>query len=157
MTVPGKGGRPRKSRSDADRVRAYRARQRGEEEPPTIDVALDQGDEVALAWESVRQLTATVKEQRAAIASLRAEVRESQQEVERTRTRVSWIEADNVQLRSELEDVRDGRDALRVELDEVRATSRAPITPETHPSTPTGMNRARRRRAPRARRSKPDA
>lgn len=29
VTVPGKGGRPRKWRSDADRVRAYRARQAG--------------------------------------------------------------------------------------------------------------------------------
>jgi hypothetical protein len=40
MTVPGKGGRPRKWRSDADRVRAFRARHRGEEEPATFDEAL---------------------------------------------------------------------------------------------------------------------
>ena len=40
MTVPGKGGRPRKWRSDADRVRAFRARERGDDEPPTIDVSV---------------------------------------------------------------------------------------------------------------------
>src|SRR5690242_7503544 len=40
MTVPGKGGRPRKWLSDADRMRAYRARRRGESEPDTLEAAL---------------------------------------------------------------------------------------------------------------------
>jgi predicted RNase H-like nuclease (RuvC/YqgF family) len=153
MTVPGKGGRPRKWRSDADRVRAFRARQRGEEEPPTIDVALGQDDEVALAWERVRALTATVKEQQTAVAGLRTEVRESAKEVERTRTRFSWIDDENERLKSELENVRRERDALRVELDLVRSTDRARIAPDEHLSTAIGMNRAQRRRAQRARRA----
>jgi hypothetical protein len=48
VTVPGKGGRPRKWRSDTDRQRAWRARADGRAEPPTLDQALNDGDE--LAW-----------------------------------------------------------------------------------------------------------
>jgi hypothetical protein len=58
MTVPGKGGRPRKWRSDADRVRAFHARQRGEEEPATLEEALVDGDDLARAIEHSRQLQA---------------------------------------------------------------------------------------------------
>jgi hypothetical protein len=47
VTVAGKGGRPKKWKSDADRVRAYRARQRGEAEPATIEQALDEGGDFA--------------------------------------------------------------------------------------------------------------
>ena len=50
MTVPGKGGRPRKWRSDADRVRAFRAGERGDDEPPTIEVALEQ---IRANWNSI--------------------------------------------------------------------------------------------------------
>lgn len=56
MTVPGKGGRPRKWRSDADRQRAVRARANGGEGPPTLLQALDDGDELARAWEMIRDL-----------------------------------------------------------------------------------------------------
>jgi hypothetical protein len=61
MTVPGKGGRPRKWRSDADRVRAFRARQRGEDGPPTVEVARAAGDEAALARDQVRELGLTIE------------------------------------------------------------------------------------------------
>jgi hypothetical protein len=67
MTVPGKGGRPRKWRSDADRVRAFRARHRGEEEPATFEEALVDGDDLARAVERSRQLQADLV---AAMASL---------------------------------------------------------------------------------------
>ena len=56
MTVPGKGGRPRKWLSNADRMRAYRARRRGEAEPETLDAALDAGDELAEALGRERRL-----------------------------------------------------------------------------------------------------
>ena len=72
MTVPGKGGRPRKWRSDADRVRAHRARQRGEDEPPTVERALVAGDEAAVAWERVRELGVTIEDQRSELKSLAA-------------------------------------------------------------------------------------
>ena len=49
VTVPGRGGRPRKWSSDADRKRAFRARRRGGVEPSTFDAALDQGEAPARA------------------------------------------------------------------------------------------------------------
>jgi hypothetical protein len=55
MTVPGKGGRPRKWRSNADRIRAYRARQQGVPEPPILEQALQDGDELARALELARR------------------------------------------------------------------------------------------------------
>lgn len=58
MTVPAKGGRPRKWRSDADRVRAFRARQRGDQEPATLDASLVDGDELARAVDHISQLQA---------------------------------------------------------------------------------------------------
>jgi hypothetical protein len=42
-------------------VRAYRARQRGGEEPPTVDEALDAGDDAAFAWNRVRELETAVE------------------------------------------------------------------------------------------------
>lgn len=49
MTVPGKGGRPRKWASDRDRQRAWRARQQGQPEPTQYREALDDGDLLAAA------------------------------------------------------------------------------------------------------------
>ena len=45
MTVPGKGGRPRKWVTTADRQRAWRARQEGATEPPTIVQAISGEDQ----------------------------------------------------------------------------------------------------------------
>jgi hypothetical protein len=73
MTVSGKGGRPRKWRSDADRQRAFRARQKGEAEPPTLARALDDGDELAVALERIRFLELAVERERE-IASEQARV-----------------------------------------------------------------------------------
>ena len=70
VTVRGKGGRPRKWRSDADRVRAFRARQRGEHEPATFETALIEGDELALAIDRGRQLQADLADAVETIAEL---------------------------------------------------------------------------------------
>lgn len=64
MTITGKGGRPRKWRSDADRSRAYRARQRGDDEPATIEQALDDGDELAEARREIERLSLALREGR---------------------------------------------------------------------------------------------
>ena len=157
MTVPGKGGRPRKWRSDADRVRAHRARQRGDDEPPTVDIALDDGDEVALAWERNRELANTVEEQRTELAALRSQVRQAEKNLEQVRTRFSWIEADNDRMRSELETLRNERDLLQGRLDESRLSTRPIAIARATPAPPAAPNRAQRRRAERERRRKPDA
>jgi hypothetical protein len=91
MTVPGKGGRPRKWRSDADRVRAHRARQRCEDEPPTVERALVAGDEAAVAWERVRELGVTIEEQRSELKSLKTALRRSTKSLDQERARFAWI------------------------------------------------------------------
>lgn len=50
----GQGWSAEKWRSDADRQRAFRARQSGRAEPPTLVQALDDGDELASAREVAR-------------------------------------------------------------------------------------------------------
>ena len=154
MTVPGKGGRPRKWRSDADRVRAFRARQRGDDEPPTVERALVAGDEVAVAWERVRELGVTIEEQRSELKSLKAALRRSAKSLDRERARFTWIESDNDRLRNELAEARNEGILLRESLDELQN----PMPP--HPPRPRQRaddvrpNRAQRRAADRRRRGK---
>jgi chromosome segregation protein len=155
MTVAGKGGRPRKWRSDADRVRAYRARQRGDDEPPTVEIALVAGDEIAVAWDRVRELGETTKEQRAALTALTTELSRAKRALAQERTRFSWIEGDNDRLRTELERMTRHRDQLQGELDELRlSVPNIPDAPTPSPVSPV-PNRAQRRRTERAGRRKP--
>lgn len=112
MTVPGKGGRPRKWRSDADRVRAYRARQRDLPEPPGVVEAIEDGDELAEAWETIRRLGVQLDEAQQGAESLRRELKRTQGEFERERARFGWIEANNDSQRFELERVTAERNTL---------------------------------------------
>ena len=81
MTIPGKGGRPRKWRSDADRSRAYRARQRGDDEPATIEQALDDGDELAEARRKIERLSLALREGRIQQRTLRAIIQRREREI----------------------------------------------------------------------------
>ena len=96
MTVVGKGGRPRKWRSDTDRVRAYRARQRGAEEPPTVDEALDGGDDAALAWNRVRELECALEDLRRETKLSKASAREARKALDHERVRFGWINEENI-------------------------------------------------------------
>ena len=87
MTVPGKGGRPRKWRSDADRVRAYRARQTGVDELPTLVQALDDADELARTWAMVRDLGEQLDTANALAKQLRRERDQARRELEREQHR----------------------------------------------------------------------
>jgi hypothetical protein len=69
VTIPGKGGRPRKWRSDVDRSRAYRARQRGEAEPSTVEHALVDGDDLARARHEIEQLAMTLANREAQLTN----------------------------------------------------------------------------------------
>ena len=108
VTVVGKGGRPRKCRSDTDLVRAYRARQRGGEEPPTVDEALDAGDDAAFAWNRVRELETAVEALRRETKLSKASVREAHKALDQERVRFGWINEENIRLRSEVEALRTG-------------------------------------------------
>ncbi len=122
MTVPGKGGRPRKWRSDADRVRAFRARERGDDEPPTIEVALESGDEAAVAWDQVRQLGDTIDALKAELKTTKAALRRAEKELEREQVRANWISEGNDRLQAELDAVERDRADLQERLDELLHT-----------------------------------
>ena len=150
MTVPGKGGRPRKWRSDTDRVRAHRARLRGEEEPPTVDTAIDGDDEVALAWNRVRELERDSERLRQELKLSLASARDAKKALDHERTRFGWINDENTRLRAELEALRADRDSMR-ETD--NAHTEAAQQPTARPATGhVGPNRAQRRREERRRR-----
>lgn len=144
MTVPGKGGRPRKWRSDADRVRAYRARQAGLDEPPVLAQALDDGDELAQVWAMIRDLGEQLDTANATIKQLRRERDQTRRELEREQHRWGWIESHNNELTAE-------RDRLLSELDELRdrrviETPRPAATATPPPAQQPLLSRAERRR-----------
>lgn len=149
MTIPGKGGRPRKWRSDADRVRAFRARQRGEDEPATVAVALEQGDEAATAWERVQELGETIEALRVELKTSRTALRHAEKALDQERARFIWIEEDGNRLQADLNATRQDRDVLQERYDDLlRPTPAAP----TRPQAASGPNRAQRREAERKRR-----
>jgi len=162
MTVPGKGGRPRKGRSDADRVRAYRARQRDLPEPPTVVEAIEDGDELATAWDTIRRLGLQLDEAQQGAESLRRELKRTHGELERERARYGWIEANNDSQRFELERVTaerstlaDDNRTLAQRLRVLESGTRPPAKLSSPPANAT-LPRATRRKLERERhRSKP--
>lgn len=143
MTVSGKGGRPRKWRSDADRVRAYRARQRGAAEPSTLHQAFDDGDELAASIERERvsneQLAAANQVERA----LRAEIATTKRSLDRHLKRVDWLEVANADLTADFA-------SANAELHSVRHHEASPAPRQIVERPP---NRAVRRRAARGHRA----
>ena len=159
MTVPGKGGRPRKWRSDADRVPAYRARQTGTDEPPTLVEALDDGDELARVWAMVRDLGEQLDTANATIKGLRRERDQAHRELEREQRRWGWIEASNTELVTERDRLETERDTLASENHELRERlaklTQAAAHPvvETPPASPQRqLSRAERRQQERQQR-----
>lgn len=162
MTVPGKGGRPRKWRSDADRVRAYRARQRDLPEPPTVVEAIEDGDELAEAWDTIRRLGVQLDEAQQGAESSRRELKRTQGEFERERARFGWIEANSDSQRFELERVTAERNTLaddnRTLVQRLRVLESGTRPPAKHSAPPASatLPRATRRKLERERRrSKP--
>ncbi len=152
MTVPGKGGRPRKWRSDADRVRAYRARQTGIDEPSTLVQTLDDGDELARVWAMVRELGEQLDDANTTLKQVRRERDQTRRELEREQQRWGWIEARNTELeveRGRLETERDLTDdnaALHEQLARLEHAVAAPAV-ENLPAAPQRpLSRAERRR-----------
>ncbi len=150
MTVPGKGGRPRKWRSDADRVRAFRARHRGEEEPATFEEALVDGDDLARAVEHARQMQAdlvaamaSLSESNVALQSERRRHQSTLRRLDRVRAELDGLRTAAARREEELELLRAGFDELRAE----NAALRARIALTTQAAQPQGPNRADRRRA----------
>jgi hypothetical protein len=157
MTVPGKGGRPRKWRSDADRVRAFRARHRGEAEPATFEEALVDGDDLARAVEHARQLqadlvaaVASLSESNAALQTERRRHQSTVRRLDRVTAEVDGLRTAGAHREQELELLREGFAELRTENAALRA--RIALTAPT--AQPQGLNRAERRRAAKRDRNK---
>ncbi len=146
MTVPGKGGRPRKWRSDAGPRPRYRARQTGSDEPPVLAQALDDGDELAQVWAMIRDLGEQLATANATIKQLRRERDQTRRELASEQHRWGWIESRNTELTIE-------RDRLTNELTEMRErhtvietrTQPTAASPST-PAQPPLLSRAQRRR-----------
>jgi chromosome segregation ATPase len=149
MTVPGKGGRPRKWRSDADRVRAYRARQTGIDEPPTLVQALDEGDELARVWAMVRDLGEKLDTANTTIKDLRRERDQAHRDLEREQRRWGWIETTHNGLAAERDRLASELNAAVIEQLELRERLARHTTPASSPPTPApaagGLSRAQRR------------
>ena len=158
MTIPGKGGRPRKWRSDADRVRAFRARQRGEEEPPVLSAAIDESAELAAAWDRVRELGEQLDRQRAVERSLQRELGAARRELEAQQTRFQWLSDSNEALQfkfaageGERRELAGRLTAQSAETETLRRQLAAAASSSTAigPSGERAGNRAQRRRAAR--------
>ena len=128
VTVPGKGGRPSKWRSDADRVRAYRARQAGRDEPPELAHALADGDELARAMEEIRALRAELVAAADTEQALRQEVRSLRRDLAARDKRFGWLERVSEAQRSATEAAERERDALARQLTELQAHARVAVS-----------------------------
>ena len=154
MTVPGKGGRPRKWRSDADRSRAYRARQAGADEPPVLAQALDDGDELARVWAMVRVFGAELDAAKATIKRTGRERDQAHRELATEKRRWGWIEAHITEITAERDRLATERDTLAQELADIRqdvarlqqllaSLATTPTLPVA--TVPGGLSRAQRR------------
>jgi chromosome segregation ATPase len=159
MTVPGKGGRPRKWRSDADRQRAWRARTNGLDEPSTLVQALDDGDKLAAVWQQVRDRDAQLATANATIKSLRREREQARRELASEQRRWGWIESRNTELVAQVDRLETERDALAGENTELRQrlarltqTTSRPTVEAPPASTPRPLSRAERRQLERQQR-----
>jgi len=150
VTIPGKGGRPRKWRSDADRSRAYRARQRGEVEPAEIQQALDDGDALAEARQVVAQLSRQLAENRLDVRVLRAIVQRRDRELVLLDERLFTVRNAIERLRDERAELQHERDHLRAELNRLAQG----VTSRPGPPPP-GLPRHVRRQLEREQRRRP--
>ncbi len=145
MTVPGKGGRPRKWRSDADRQRAWRNRTNGVDEPPTLAQALEDGDELARAWEQIRELGTELEAAKQKAKALQTEINRARREHAVEDRRWGWLTTENQHLHAENERLRTERDHALARLHDLE--HQTPATPAgTPPAAAPGLSRAQRRR-----------
>jgi len=146
VTVAGKGGRPRKWRSDADRVRAYRARQRGDPEPSTLAQAFDDGDELARALERERVLQEQLVSAQSAMCELQASLAAAERELARQLKRMDFLEASQADAAADLAAAQAEVDTLREHNADALSTDQLQGSGVERPA-----NRAARRRAARRR------
>jgi chromosome segregation ATPase len=144
VTIPGKGGRPRKWRSDADRARAYRARLRGEPEPAQLAQILDDSDQLATARQQLQRLGELIAQLRQTEQSLRAELTRTRRALDAERSYTARLLEANRSLQQQVTAITAESVLLRTALARLPTTP----TPPTPPAPPM-QNRAERRRTAR--------
>lgn len=145
VTVPGKGGRPRKWTSAADRQRAWRARQQGQPEPDTFTEALDRGDELAATIAAGEVLARQLEAAKAKAKALRLELNRERRERANEDRRWGWLTTENQHLHAENERLRVERDDALARIHDLER--QPPATPAgTPPAAAPGLSRAERRR-----------
>lgn len=154
MTVPGKGGRPRKWASQRDRQRAWRARQAGQPEPDTYANKLDDGDLLAAALTERDHLASELAELRQQAAKEHAELRRELDDLrvqhEAAENRHTWLDNRHDILRARHGQLEADHAHLRAEHHELRSQHAALTRPA--PAVESGelsMSRAQRRQAER--------
>jgi chromosome segregation ATPase len=103
-------------------VRAFRARQRGEEEPASFEEALVDGDDLARAVERARQLqadlvaaVAALSESNAALQTKRRRHQSTLRRLDRVRAELDGLRTAGARREEELELLREGFAELRAE------------------------------------------
>jgi hypothetical protein len=131
-------------------VRAYRARQRGEEEPTTFEEALVDGDDLARAIEHARQLQAdlvaaiaSLSESNAALQTERRRHQSTQRTLDRATAELDGLRTTSARREADVELLREGFAELMAE----NAALRARIAVTAPAAQPQPLNRADRRRA----------
>jgi hypothetical protein len=85
-------------------VCAYRARQRGAPEPPVLVGALQEGDELAAAFEHGRELGQRLDQQRRVEHALRRDLAAARGELKAEQARFGWLRHEIDALRTRLAD-----------------------------------------------------
>ena len=145
VTVSGKGGRPRKWTSAADRQRAWRNRQLGQPEPATFIEALDRGDELAAAIAHSEALARQLEAAKDKAARLQADLNRERRERATEDRRWGWLTTENQHLQQENQRLRTERDNALTRLHDLETRPRqqpAPAPPAAGPP----LSRAERRR-----------
>jgi chromosome segregation ATPase len=131
-------------------VRAHRARQRGEDEPATLEQAFVEGDELARAIDRGRQLQADLVAAIESLAELDATLRTERRRHDATERKLDRARADLDTLRATVDRRAEELRAAQDELVELRAENsqlRVQVALAAQRSRQAGPNRAARRQA----------
>lgn len=117
-----------------------------------LSVALDDGDDLALAWDTIRQLQAQLAQESEVRQRLQRELKIARRQLDQQLERFGWIEKARTVLQGERDALVAERGELRAELSALRrridAADKRPAAISFAPSATTArpLSRAERRR-----------
>ena len=117
-----------------------------------LSVALDDGDDLALAWDTIRQLQTQLAGENEVRQRLQKELNVVRRQLDQQQERFGWIEKARTVLQGERDALVAERGELRAELSTLRrrmdAAGKSPAAVTSAPSAtnPQPLSRAQRRR-----------